>query len=139
MSLLTTADNPIILDEVTPGYGAAKMKSLSITLRLPVKQMHSDEELRKGVFMPVVNSVLSKHSIGIYAFQCAVLTENESMYCEAKFWGSVDIKAVEKEWNQVMDEYGYTEASKTLEANLNRVNLLKKYFYPPSTFVAEYW
>lgn len=138
MGLLTTAENPIILDEVSPGYGSALMKSLSITLRLPVKQMHSDEELRKGVFMPVVNSVLLKHGVGIDAFQCAVLAENESMYCEAKFWGVVDIKAVEKEWNLVLDKYGYTEVSKTLETNLNKVSLSKHHFFAPSSFVAEY-
>lgn len=137
--MLTTADEPIsILDEVSLGYQSAVMKSLSITLRLPVKQMHSDEELRKSIFMPVVNSILLKHGTGIDAFQCAVLTENESLYCEAKFWGIVDITAVEKEWNQVMDLYGYTEASKMQEVNLGRVGLSNRNFFAPSTFVAEY-
>lgn len=137
--MLTTADEPIsILDEVSLGYQSAKMKSLSITLRLPVKQMHSDEELRKGVFMPVVNSVVLQHGTQIDAFQCAVLTENENMYCEAKFWGIVDINAVKKEWGQVLEAYGYTEASKTLEVNLSKVGLSNRNFFAPSTFVAEY-
>lgn len=138
MGLLATADNLTILDEVSPGYGAAKMQSLKITLRLPVSQLHSDQELIKNVFMPVITTIVINHGTDIGSFSVVFNHERENLVCDVKFWGNVDVKAVEKEWNQLMDEYGYTEASKAIGVGLSRVGLSKELFFAPSTFVAEY-
>ncbi|MBA4849455.1 hypothetical protein [Emticicia sp. BO119] len=131
-------ENDIQLNEVSPGYHSSPMKSLAITLRLPSKQMHSDDEVRNNIFLPIINAILLVHSAGVESVESKISTENENLICHARFYGMVDIAAVEKDWNSILDSFGYAQAAISLDASLGRVNLKRESFYPASTFIAEY-
>lgn len=136
---VTTSAKPIdSVNEVSPGYQSAPMKSLLITLRLPVRQMHTDEETVKNVFMPLISLVVLNHSTDLDSFEVVFNTEKESMVCEAKFFGVIDISKVEKSWNTILELTGYAQAAENLDTALERVKLSRLQFSPASTFVAEY-
>ncbi|RFS17209.1 hypothetical protein [Emticicia sp. C21] len=131
--------NPIDLEnEVSSGYQTVDMKSLSITFRLPVKQMHNDEEILNKVFIPAINAILLIHSVSITSFKYTIHQEKENLICKAIFFGAVDIAAVEKEWNNKLYMHGYTKAAIELDFYLSRIGLSRLSFYPASTFIAEY-
>ncbi|MBA4848984.1 hypothetical protein [Emticicia sp. BO119] len=136
--IINTGESNNVVEEVSIGYNSATMKRLFITLRLPVKQFHSDIEIRNLIFLPIINAALLRHGKGVNSFECKIKSEKENLICEARFYGKVDIARVEEDWNSILGAYGYTQAAKYQDEALSRLFLKREQFFPASTFVAEY-
>lgn len=139
---LTTWVNSIIeLRKLDRHIGIKKVPYLTfVTLTLPSKQNHSDNEMKREALMPFIETLKRKYDVWNY-FWRAEAQENGNIHFHLIIDSYIRWESVRFEWNSIMDKLGYIEPFflKFGHKNPNSTDIHKlKHVNNPAEYLIKY-